>query len=156
MLKLVASLALAVLIADGQAAYAAGRIYCATSDAVLNMSLESGFSKKDAKKLVHFRGIAAVKGPDAPPELGRFEINSEMLQQYWMDGKEMRFQIRAFLPEKKPTAQVELSVITQRGSDQEASFKGSYALKVSRLAVDKKAPRETIISHEAPIFCAIK
>ena len=149
MLKLVASLALAVLIADGQAAYAAGRIYCATSDAVLNMSLESGFSKKDAKKLVHFRGIAAVKGPGAPPELGRFEINSDMLQQYWMDGKEMRFQIRAFL-------QIELSVLTRRGSDQEQSFKGSYALQVARLTGDTKAPRETIVSHEAPIFCTIK
>ncbi|UJW76192.1 hypothetical protein [Rhizobium sp. SL42] len=156
MLKLVASLALAVLVAVSGPAYAAGRIYCATSDAVLNMSLESGFSKKDPKKLVHFRGVAAVKGSGAPPDLGRFEINSDMLQQYWMDGREMRFQIRAFLPAKKPTAQIELSVLTQRRSDQEPSFKGSYALNVARLTGDTKAPRETIVSHEAPIFCTIK
>lgn len=156
MLKLVAFLAMATLVAPSVPVLAAERIYCATSDAVLNMSLESGFSRKDPRKLVHFRGVAAVKGNDAPAELRRFQINSDVLQQYWMDGKELRFQIRAFLPAEKPTTEVELSILTQRGSDQDQRFKGSYALKAARLDTATRTPLDTIVAHEAPIFCAIK
>ncbi len=82
------------------------RIYCASSDPVLDMSLESGFSSKDQEKLVHFRGMAGLKDKAAPPGFRRFQIKSDMLRQYWIDDRDLRFSIHAFAPEDEPLYRV--------------------------------------------------
>jgi hypothetical protein len=133
---------------------AAERIYCASSDPVVDLSLESGFSSKDQEKLVHFRGMAGVKDKSAPSGFRRFQINSEMLRQYWIDDRDLRFSIHAFAPEREPLYRVTMSMITDRGSA--TRFKGRYDLKVEKLKMGSTVGAETIIAHEGAIFCDIK
>ncbi|MDH4439269.1 MAG: hypothetical protein QE284_02690 [Rhizobium sp.] len=137
-------------------ANAAERIYCAASDAVVNISLESGFSKKDEEQLIHFRGIAGVKGDAVPPEFRRFEINSDMLRQYWTDDRDLRFSLQAFSPPKAPVYRVTLSILTSRKANSEPRFEGSYRLAVQKLKSGSRVDGEILLDHDAPIFCAIK
>ncbi|PLK71924.1 hypothetical protein C0V73_07445 [Rhizobium sp. TH135] len=132
------------------------RIYCAASDTVIDMSLESGFSNKDQEKLVHFRGMAGVKDKAAPSGFRRFQITSEMLRQYWIDDRDLRFSIHAFAPQREPLYRVTMSMITDRSSDTEMRFKGRYAMKVEKLKMGGTAGAETIITHEGSIFCDVK
>ncbi|ODS58936.1 MAG: hypothetical protein ABS40_01020 [Agrobacterium sp. SCN 61-19] len=132
------------------------RIYCATSDSVIDMSLESGFSSKDQEKLVHFRGVAGVKDKAAPSGFRRFQIRSDMLRQYWIDDRDLRFSIHAFAPEGKPLYRVTISMLTDRNSDTAMRFKGRYDLKVEKLAAGGSASAETVIAHKGDIFCDVK
>ena len=63
MAKKIVVVALLFLCPLAVQAQAAERIYCASSDKAVDMSLESGFSSRDQEKLVHFRGMAGVKDP---------------------------------------------------------------------------------------------
>lgn len=132
------------------------RIYCASSDPVLDMSLESGFSSKDQEKLVHFRGMAGVKDKVAPSGFRRFQIRSEMLRQYWIDDRDLRFSIHAFAPEDKPLYRVTVSMLTGRNSDTAMRFKGHYDLKVEKLASGSGTRADTVIAHKGDIFCDVK
>lgn len=132
------------------------RIYCASSDPVLDMSLESGFSSKDQEKLVHFRGMAGLKDKAAPPGFRRFQIKSDMLRQYWIDDRDLRFSIHAFAPEDQPLYRVTMSMITDRTSDKATRFKGRYDLKVEKLKLGSTVGAELVITHEGPIFCDVK
>jgi hypothetical protein len=137
-------------------ANAAERIYCAASDAVVNVSLESGFSKKDEQQLIHFRGIAGVKGEAVPPDFRRFEINSDMLRQYWTDDHDLRFSLQAFSPPKSPVYRVTMSIVTSRKANSDPRFEGSYRLAVQKLMPGSRVDGETLLDHEAPLFCAVK
>lgn len=130
------------------------RIYCAASDTVIDMSLESGFSSKDQEKLLHFRGMAGVKDKAAPSGFRRFQIRSDMLRQYWIDDRDLRFSIHAFAPEGKPLYRITMSMLTDRNSDTAMRFKGRYDLKVETLALGGGG--ETVIAHEGDIFCDVK
>ncbi len=132
------------------------RIYCASSDPILDMSLESGFSSKDQEKLVHFRGMAGVKDKAAPSGFQRFQITSKMLQQYWIDERDLRFSIHAFAPEREPLYRVSVAMITDRGSSTAKRFTGRYDLKVVKLKMGSAVGGEQILSHEGDIFCDIK
>jgi hypothetical protein len=132
------------------------RIYCAASDTVVDMSLESGFSNKDQEKLVHFRGMAGVKDKAAPAGFRRFQINSDMLRQYWIDDRDLRFSIHAFAPADAPLYRVTMSMITDRSSDTAMRFKGRYDLKVEKLKMGSAVGAETLIAHEGTIFCDVK
>lgn len=132
------------------------RIYCATSDAVIDMSLESGFSSKDQEKLVHFRGMAGVKDKAAPAGFKRFQINSEMLRQYWIDDRDLRFSIHAFQPPDQPVYRVTMAMRTDRSSDTAMQFKGRYDLRVEKLRTGSTVGSETVIEHEGQIFCDVK
>lgn len=133
---------------------AAERIYCASSDPVVDLSLESGFSSKDQEKLVHFRGMAGVKDKAVPTGFRRFQINSGMLRQYWIDDRDLRFSIQAFAPEREPLYRVTMSMITDRGSA--TRFKGRYDLKVEKLKMGSAVGAETLVAHTGDIFCDIK
>ena len=137
-------------------ALAAERIYCAASDAVVNISLESGFSKKDEQQLIHFRGIAGVKGEVVPPDFRRFEINSEMLRQYWTDDHDLRFSLQAYSPPKSAIYRVTLSILTSRKSISDPRYEGSFRLAVQKLTPGSRVDGDLLLDHEAPIFCAIK
>jgi hypothetical protein len=137
-------------------AMAAERIYCAASDAVANISLESGFSRNDEQRLNHFRGIAGVKGEAVPAEFRRFEINSDMLRQYWTDDRDLRFSLQAFSSAKSPAYRVTLSIVTLREAKSDPRFEGSYRLAVQKLTPGSRVDGETLLDQEAPIFCAIK
>ena len=146
--------ALLLLCPMALSAEAAERIYCVASDPVVDLSLESGFSSKDQEKLVHFRGMAGVKDKSAPTGLRRFQISSDMLRQYWIDDRDLRFSIHAFAPEREPLYRVTMSMITDRSSA--TRFKGQYDLKVEKLKMGSTVGAETIIAHEGAIFCDIK
>lgn len=156
MAKKTLSIAFAFLCPFVTSAEAIERIYCASSDPVVDMSLESGFSAKDQEKLVHFRGMAGVKDKSAPPGFRRFQIRSEMLRQYWIDDRDLRFSIHAFAPEREPLYRVTMSMITDRSSDTAMRFKGRYDLKVEKLKMGSIVGAETIITHEGSIFCDVK
>jgi hypothetical protein len=156
MAKKILALAFAFLCSLVTPAEAIERIYCASSDPVVDMSLESGFSSKDQEKLVHFRGMAGVKDKAAPTGFRRFLITSDMLRQYWIDDRDLRFSIHAFAPEKQPLYRVTMSMITDRTSDTATRFKGRYDLKVEKLKLGSTVGAEAIISHEGVIFCDIK
>lgn len=132
------------------------RIYCASSDPVVDMSLESGFSSKDQEKLVHFRGMAGVKDKAAPEGFRRFQITSEMLRQYWIDDRDLRFSIQSFTPSREPLYRVTMAMITDRSSDTAMRFKGRYDLKVERLKMGSTVGAETVITHQGSIFCDVK
>lgn len=132
------------------------RIYCASSDKIVDMSLESGFSSKDQEKLVHFRGMAGVKDAAAPREFRRFQINSDMLRQYWVDERDLRFSIQAFTPPSQPVYRVTMSMRTDRSSGTATRFNGRYELKVEKLKMGSTVGAEILISHTAAIFCDIK
>ncbi len=156
MAKKTLSIAFAFLCPFVTPAEAIERIYCASSDPVVDMSLESGFSSKDQEKLVHFRGMAGVKDKAAPDSFRRFQIRSEMLRQYWIDDRDLRFSVHAFAPERDPLYRVTMSMITDRSSDTATRFKGRYALKVEKLKMGSIVGAETIIAHEGTIFCDVK
>jgi hypothetical protein len=137
-------------------AMAAERIYCAASDAVANISLESGFSRNDEQRLNHFRGIAGVKADAIPPEFRRFEINSEMLRQYWTDDRDLRFSLQSFSPPRAPAYRITLSILTSRKSNSAPRFEGSYRLAVQKLNPGSRVEGEILLDQEASIFCAIK
>lgn len=139
-----------------QAATAAERIYCASSDAVVDMSLESGFSKKDDQKLIHFRGVAGIKGKMAPAELRRFQMNSEMIRQYWVDQTDLRFSLQADFPNRQPQYRLSISLLTARKSSGDLRFNGKYTMSLMRLQDQGATEGEAILDHSAPIFCAIK
>ncbi len=132
------------------------RIYCASSDPVVDMSLESGFSSKDQEKLVHFRGMAGVKDKATPAGFKRFQINSEMLRQYWIDERDLRFSIQAFAPSDAPLYRVTMSMRTDRSSDTAMQFKGRYDLKVEKLKMGSIVGADIILDHEGAIFCDVK
>lgn len=137
-------------------AMAAERIYCAASDTVANISLESGFSRNDEQRLNHFRGIAGVKGDAIPPEFRRFEINSEMLRQYWTDDRDLRFSLQLFSSPRTPAYRITLSILTSRKSNSATRFEGSYRLAVQKLSPGSRVKGDILLDQEAPIFCAIK
>jgi hypothetical protein len=137
-------------------AAAAERIYCAASDAVANISLESGFSRNDEERLNHFRGIAGVKGDAVPAEFRRFEINSDMLRQYWTDDRDLRFSLQLFSSPRTPAYRITLSILTSRKSNSAPRFEGSYRLAVQKLNPGSRIKGEILLDQEAPIFCAIK
>lgn len=139
-----------------ETATAAERIYCASSDAVLDMSLESGFSKNDDQKLIHFRGVAGIKGKAAPAELRRFQMNSEMIRQYWVDQTDLRFSLQADFPNRQPQYRFSLSLLTTRKSSADPRFDGKYTMSLLRLQDQGATEGEAILDHSAPIFCAIK
>ncbi len=132
------------------------RIYCASSDPILDMSLESGFSNKDQERIVHFRGMAGVKDKAAPAGFQRFQITSKMLKQYWIDERDLRFSIHAFAPEREPLYRVSVAMITDRGSSTAKRFTGRYDLKVVKLKMGSAVGGEQILSHQGDIFCDIK
>jgi hypothetical protein len=138
------------------AAQAAERIYCASSDKTVDMSLESGFSSKDQEKLVHFRGMAGVKDAAAPREFRRFQINSEMLRQYWIDDSDLRFSIQTFTPPSQPVYRVTMSMRTARSSQTATRFDGRYELKVEKLKMGSTVGADILVSHTSAIFCDIK
>jgi hypothetical protein len=156
MAKKIVSVALFFLCPAVTPAHAIERIYCAASDTVIDMSLESGFSSKDEEKLVHFRGMAGVKDKAAPAGFKRFQINSEMLRQYWIDDRDLRFSIQAFTPKDAPVYRVTMSMITDRSSDTARQFKGRYALKVEKLKMGTTVGADTILDHDGSIFCDIR
>ena len=149
-------IALLLLCPTVTPAAAIERIYCATSDSVIDMSLESGFSSKDQEKLVHFRGMAGVKDKATPSGFRRFQIRSDMLRQYWIDERDLRFSIHAFAPEREPLYRVSVAMITDRGSTTAKRFTGRYDLKVVKLKMGSAVGGEQILSHEGDIFCDIK
>ena len=137
-------------------ALAAERIYCAASDAVANISLESGFSRSDEQRLNHFRGIAGVKGDAVPSDFRRFDINSEMLRQYWTDDRDLRFSLQYFSPARVPDYRVTISILTSRKANSDTRYEGSYHLTVQRLAAGSRINGDILIDQEAPMFCTIK
>lgn len=137
-------------------AMAIERIYCATSDSIIDMSLESGFSNKDQERIVHFRGMAGVKDKAAPAGFQRFQITSKMLKQYWIDERDLRFSIHAFAPEREPLYRVSMAMITDRSSSTAKRFTGRYDLKVVKLKMGSAVGGEQILTHEGDIFCDIK
>lgn len=137
-------------------ASAAERIYCAASDTVANISLESGFSRNDEQRLNHFRGIAGVKGDAIPADFRRFEINSDMLRQYWTDDRDLRFSLQAYSPPKSPVYRVTLSILTSREDNSATRFEGSYRLAFQKLKPGSRVKGDILLDQEAPIFCAIK
>lgn len=149
-------IALLFLCPLASAAQAAERIYCASSDKTVDMSLESGFSSKDQEKLVHFRGMAGVKDAAAPREFRRFQINSDMLRQYWIDGRDLRFSIQTFTPASQPVYRVTMSMLTARNSDAATRFDGRYELKVEKLNMGSTVGADILVSHKAAIYCDIK
>lgn len=156
MAKKILSAAVLFLCPFVTSAEAIERIYCASSDPVVDLSLESGFSNKDQEKLVHFRGMAGVKDKAVPAGFKRFQINSDMLRQYWIDDRDLRFSIQAFAPSDTPLYRVTMSMITDRSSDTARQFKGRYDLRVEKLKMGAPVGAETIIDHEGSIFCDIK
>lgn len=149
-------IALLFLCPLAPAAHALERIYCASSDKSIDMSLESGFSSKDQEKLVHFRGMAGVKDATAPREFRRFQINSAMLRQYWIDDRDLRFSIQAVTPPDQPIYRVTMYLRTDRSSNTATRFKGRYDLKVEKLKSGGSAGSETMITHDGTIFCDVK
>ncbi len=156
MAKKIVVVALLFLCPLASQAQAAERIYCASSDKAVDMSLESGFSSRDQEKLVHFRGMAGVKDPAAPREFRRFQINSEMLRQYWIDGRDLRFSIQTFTPPSQPVYRVTMSMRTERSDATATRFNGDYELKVEKLKGGSTVGADVLVSHSAAIFCDIK
>lgn len=137
-------------------AIAAERIYCAASDPVANISLESGFSRNNEQRLSHFRGIASLKGDTIPAEFRYLAINSDMLLQYWSDDRDLRFSFQSFSSPRPPTYSITLSILTSRRSSNAPSFEGSYRLAVHKLKPGSRAKGEVLLDQKAPIVCAIK
>ncbi|MGL3606012.1 hypothetical protein ACSV9I_05830 [Rhizobium sp. G187] len=135
---------------------AAERIYCAASDSMLDMSLESGFSKKDEQKLIHFRGVAGLKDKRAPAELRRFQMDSEMIRQYWTDDRDLRFSLQAVFPKREPVYRLTLSLLTTRKSADTLRFEGEYVMALTRLGATASAGAQAVLEYRAPIFCSIK
>lgn len=156
MAKKIVIVALLFLCPVAPAVQAAERIYCASSDKAVDMSLESGFSSKDQEKLVHFRGIAGVKEATTPPEFRRFQINSDMLRQYWIDDRNLRFSIQAFAPPGQPAYRVTMSMLTDRTSNTAMRFNGRYDLKIEKLNLGSTAGAKTVLTHQGVIFCDVK
>lgn len=145
-----------VILASALPAAGAARIYCAASDPVVKISIESGFAARDGKRLIHFRGIADVLDDKSPAVFQNLKLNSTMLKQVWMDGKELRFQIYTDTREANLLETFELSVVTKASAGEPDHFTGRYQLTVGRAADNKNAPRDVLVSHEAAIFCDVK
>ncbi|TPP10035.1 hypothetical protein [Rhizobium glycinendophyticum] len=135
---------------------AADRIYCAASDAAVNVTLETGFSNKDEQRLIHFRGMVAVMEKAVPPEFRRIELDSDMLRQYWTDGRDLRFSLHAFSPTKSPVYRVTISLVTNRKTDSDPRYDGNFRLAVQKLTSGSRVDGDSLFEHDVPIFCAIK
>ncbi|MHA7969904.1 hypothetical protein [Rhizobium sp. CAU 1783] len=150
-------LSLAVTIAVGAPpASAAVGIYCAASDDVLKLSIESAFSARDGRKLVHFRGIADVVAEKAPAAFHNLKLNSGMLKQSWVDNDELRLQIYTDTRSAEPFEIFELSILTTASGKNPQRLTGRYMLRLSAADTKKTAPRDILLSHEATVFCDIK
>ncbi|MCC5640847.1 hypothetical protein LC607_34280 [Nostoc sp. CHAB 5824] len=156
MAKKILAVACMFMCSSVTSAAAIERIYCATSDAVIDMSLESGFSNKDQERIVHFRGMAGVKDKAVPSSFQRFQITSKMLKQYWIDERDLRFSIHAFAPEREPLYRVSMAMITDRSSSTAKRFSGRYDLKVVKLKMGSAVGGEPILTHQGDIFCDVK
>lgn len=139
-----------------QAMFAAERIYCAASDAVIDLSLEIGFDKRDPERLYHLRGLAGLKGEEGKSAAQRFQLNSDMVRQYWIDDKDLRFSLRDPQPTRRPALGFSLVIRTERKSPATLRFEGSYRVDVVRYEATGPEAGETMVAHEAPLFCSIK
>lgn len=138
------------------AAVGAERMYCAASDAAVDLSLEIGFDKRDLERLNHFRGIAALKGQEPQSGTQRFELGSDMIRQYWIDNTQLRFSLRNTVPNRRPAVGLSIVVRTERKSLASLRFDGVYEAKLVRYTQAGTAAGETVLEQEAPIFCSIK
>ena len=150
-------IAAVLLTANAMPAAAGGdRIYCAASDPMVKMSIESGFAARDGKRLVHFRGVTDIKNDKAPQAFASLKLNSAMLKQAWMDGDELRMQIYTDNRDARPFQTFEMSIVTHSTAKDPDRFAGHYVLTVESAHGTTKAPRDMVLSHEAAISCEIK
>ncbi|MBW8282829.1 MAG: hypothetical protein K0M55_04445 [Rhizobium sp.] len=151
-----AIIAAVLVTASAMPATAAARIYCAASDPMVKMSIESAFAARDGKRLVHFRGITDIKDDKAPEAFANLKLNSAMLKQAWMDGDELRLQIYTDTRDVRPFQTFEMSIVTRSSAKDPDRFAGRYVLTVESGQGKRKAPRDMVLSHEAAISCEIK
>ena len=151
-----AIIAAVLVTASAMPATAAARIYCAASDPMVKMSIESAFAARDGKRLVHFRGITNIKDDKAPEAFANLKLNSAMLKQAWMDGEELRLQIYTDNRDARPFQTFEMSIVTHSSAKDPDRFTGRYVLTVESAQGKRKAPRDMFLSHEAAISCEIK
>lgn len=151
-----AIIAAVLLTASAMPAAAAERIYCAASDPMVKMSIESAFAARDGKRLVHFRGITDIKDDKTPQAFANLKLNSAMLKQAWMDGDELRLQIYTDNRDARPFQTFEMSIVTRSTANNPDRFAGRYVLTVESAHGKTKAPRDMVLSHEAAISCEIK
>ncbi|MCJ7996987.1 hypothetical protein J5N58_21200 [Rhizobium cremeum] len=146
------SAALAILLlAMSSPVHAAGRLYCAADDKVVKLSIESDVSTADDRKLLNFRGVAGIRDEKVPAAFRHLRFDASMLSQQWTNNRELRLKILSGIQDRKLVGDVELTILTT-SSAEPGRFQGNYDLRIET-ARNKKAPRETVLSHGASIVC---
>jgi len=135
---------------------AAGRIYCAVDDAYIKMSLESGFDAAGGNKLIHFRGALTLKDSKVPGLIETMLLNSGMLRQRWMDGKDLRLLVYSETSGAGPFAALELTIETSATASDPNRFEGRYAVVIETAEKKTSTPRSTAMSREGNLVCEIK
>lgn len=148
--------ALLMTLAGAFEAQASGRIYCAVDDAYIKMSLESGFDAAGGNKLIHFRGVLTLKDSKVPGLVETMLLNSGMLRQRWMDGKDLRLLVYSETSGDGPFAALELTIETSATASDPDRFEGRYAVMIETAEKKSSTPRETAMSREGNLLCELK
>lgn len=106
---------------------AAGRYYCATDDANIKLSIDSGFSDNAGHKLNHFRGALIGKSTQIPADFRTMMLESSQLTQSWAHDGELRFAIATLNGNGDAATSAEL-VIIANGKGESAPMPGTYVL----------------------------
>ncbi|MGR6466663.1 hypothetical protein [Rhizobium sp. PAMB 3182] len=132
-------------------AFADDRFNCANDDKDLRLSLDVGFSEEPGQGLIHLRG-AATFTVNAPDEIRTIRLESNLLKQYWFDGKDLRLRFVQESYSDSPFYIVDFTVAVSKTLGQRMA--GSYDVIIRKTTEKRMKRYSTIFERSDKLLCS--
>lgn len=122
-------LVLAAMVLLSPQAHASGGFWCDADDAKVVFSILSGVTHGLGNPLFNFRGEMEIRDAAVAEDLRKSAYQIGNLTQHWLDAGELKMQLYRERGGDAPVGEVDLLIVTK--ATDEATFEGSYTLRVS-------------------------
>lgn len=131
------TIAALALLAAPVTASATGGTWCDAEDANLSFHFKTVHSRDGTGAWFGIEGELATKFGTLPKHLARFRIKDENLTQRWVGREGVLLEVQKYDPE--PFRSVKLTVTTRPVEDEDATYEGTYELRVTADEDDAEA-----------------
>lgn len=134
-------------------ALASGGLSCEVKDEAVRFQAEGGVTRGMGGAVFSFRGDLEIRDKAVAADLRKISFERSHLAQYWLDGDELRLLLYKEREGDVPHGYVEIVVRTT--SDEEGSYRGSYALTAFDMTGDTSGMGKTV-TREGAVSCFVE
>ena len=137
-----------VLVTTPITASATGGTWCDAEDANLSFHFKTVHSRDGSGAWFGIEGHLTTKFGTLPDHLARFQIKDENLTQRWVGREGVLLEVQKY--DAEPFKSVKLTVTTRPVEDEDATYEGTYELRIT--AEDDDA--EAYVARSGKVACS--